>query len=161
MRLYWYILLVALIFKQKKYTTVDNIFLCHSQSCELMPMLYNTFHKVNHILTSSPRWGWGEGAWWGNRQAEPRVQGGNHGNPAQPTTRTPVMLIISGELHSILTKWREGKWSRSISRQSVRNGHQARANDAKCAERCPMGMGSRDCKQWPLTVDRWPALTWR
>ena len=42
-------------------------------------------------------------AWWGNHQAELRVQRcTNHGNPAQPTTRTPVTLIISGELHSIL-----------------------------------------------------------
>ena len=37
------------------------------------------------------------------------VQGGNHGNPAQPTTRTPIKLIISGELHSILTKGSAGK----------------------------------------------------
>ena len=44
-----------------------------------------------------------------NRQAEPRVQGGNHGNPTQPTTRTPVTLIISGELHSILTKGSGGR----------------------------------------------------
>ena len=73
-------------------------------------------------LTSSPRWGWGEGAWWRNRQAEPRVQGGNHGNPAQPTTRTPVTLIISGELHSILTKGSGGRGNdrdRSAGNRSV------------------------------------------
>ena len=50
----------------------------------------------NTPLTSSSCWGWvldeGIGEWG------PRVQGGNHGNPAQPTTKAPVTLIISGEL---------------------------------------------------------------
>ena len=53
---------------------------------------------------------------------EPRVQGGNHGNPAQPTTRTPVTLIISGELHSILSKGSGGRGNdrdRSAGNRSV------------------------------------------
>ena len=65
--------------------------------------------------------------------AKPRVQGGNHGNPAQPTTRTPVTLIISGELHSIPTKGGGGRgnnrnrsagdWSVMVAKrdQMVRN----------------------------------------
>ena len=48
------------------------------------------------------------------------------------------------------------KWSISLVAKMRLGGYVPgawRANGAKCAERCPMGMGSRDCKQWPLTVD--------
>ena len=73
------------------------------------------------------------------RKSPSGAQGGNHGNPAKPTTRTPVTLIISGELHSILTKGSGGRGNdrnRSAGKRSVMVAKRERKARNMCCMLC-------------------------
>ena len=93
--------------------------------------LYEILHCiVNHITKMSFFVGGeGVGGWRGNHPVQLRVQGGNHCNPAQSTSKAPITLIISAELpwHTFLLlcfscSTRLGKFeSWSESRKTERN----------------------------------------
>ena len=121
-----------------------------------------TFSRGPRKLTLLQRWGWGEVAGWGNHQAEPRGQGGNYGNPAQPTTRTPVTLIISGELHSIRTKGSGGRGNdcdRSAGNQSIMAAKRERmAQNVLSAVPWAWEHVIASNGHWQLTTDQ--QLTW-